>query len=473
MKVFNSKGKEIDVYSVRIFQAEGDACCAYVSMETYYPEITIKAFKKVVFQGKAASVPVSVSRNVKTYCYIGIAKDYTDILEKLAAEIPDVSVVGGSSNLEAKALHHVPSYIHIHRVTGEVELSDIVQGKASLDTKGLHEEDSVRVRWLQPPLSNIEIQITAKWAKDVDGVFDVGSAIEGAFPNSTLQTLTGEVFEKHWAKSISKFNRFGYCVLKSDLEVLGKEAVPIGDKIAIKTTYRPTLLLGWESKHVHHEQLQMIVQNDTQNVFSAKERTRKLCLKVHSLEGEICDWESFFQTEKGKRVVEYALKVAKANLAYSSRALEIEFKILLDDDFNKIDKIDTSSSIFIHDERLSPKPIEGKIKAYEIVSSAFGTYARIKMGCVLGTGEKSNIKVGKIVFEDELEKTKNLLRSVSVQHHAENQINNIQDGKVGSTAVEFELYGQGKTQRYFSAATIPIMGKISWPKHIDIGDIDV
>lgn len=473
MKVYNSEGKEIDVFSVRIFQAEGDACCAYVSMKTYCKNITIKAFKKVIFKGTAASVPVSVKGNIKTYCYISVAKDYMSLLEKLSAEIPDVNVVGGASSLEAKALHHLAAHMHIHRVTGDVELSDIVQGKSILATKGLHEEDSLKVRWLQPPLSSVEVQITAKWAREVGGVFDVGSAIEGASPNNTLETLTGEVFENHWERSVSKFNRFGYYVLKSELEVVGKEAVPIDDKVAIKTIYRPKLFLGWESKHVHHEQLQMVVQNDTKNVVSAKGRTRKLCLKVQNLEGELCDWESFFKTDKGTQVIDYALKVAKANLAYSSRALEIEFKILLDDDFNKIEKIDTNNSILLHDERLSLKPIEGKIKAYEIVASASGMYARIKMGCMLGTGRQSTFKVGNIVFEDDLEHTKNLLRSVSVQHHADDQINHIKDGKVFSTAVEFELYGQGKTQRYFSSATIPITGKISWPKHIEIGGIDV
>lgn len=95
------------------------------------------------------------------------------------------------------------------------------------------------------------------------------------------------------------------------------------------------------------------------------------------------DRSSFFATERGRRAIDYALRIANAHLVYSARALDVHFKI----PFSQGVRVTCDTTVLIPDFRNIKNKIEGKVKNCRLyVSGKKGiAWAEVVVGVLIPT----------------------------------------------------------------------------------------
>jgi hypothetical protein len=182
----------------------------------------------LVWKGKVDSFPLGGNpeeAELKFKCAPG---DWQDIqLAKLQATKSEghwdpVLVAKESRDDPTEILDGQSRVICFHPATHACELHDIFGvglDEWDIDLKWF--EDSMSASITEPPISYVDISVTASWKQQLSGSFSAASAIRTAFDGGDIATLTGEDFENRWPASgdgVSGNN--GYTVRKSLLKLL-------------------------------------------------------------------------------------------------------------------------------------------------------------------------------------------------------------------------------------------------------------
>lgn len=118
--------------------------------------------------------------------------------------------------------------IDFHPATHACELHDILGVGLPTWNVGLGwYDDSLSAEIAEPPVSAVEIEVSAQWTQRLSGVLYLSSAIESAF-GGTISTLTPDDFQNRWPRIGDGIgNDNGYVVRTSALTRIYPEGMPL------------------------------------------------------------------------------------------------------------------------------------------------------------------------------------------------------------------------------------------------------
>jgi hypothetical protein len=310
-------------------------------------------------------------------------KDMIDVLQK----DPDFEAgfydsVGISDVLESRT-----ELLCWDRTTGHLTLSDVLYGAKQKTVSSEIFEDSLVVKLGSTPLNAVHVTLEANWQQTYDDVINLAPLIARKFSRGIINTLTIDALVKNWPREGDKIGpaktrcNTGYTVVKSRLQRLpnGVNGLPlttqplyVSDKGAeprLKTFnhgwFKASLWVNWDYKQLCREVVAFSVLNSTPATGG---RVLNLNFKVMNGNNyaETRSSPTVLRSDRGKRLLGYVEKVARAHMIGSSRQLEVEFCV----PFSALHDVDLDTSIEVKHNRLPGGVVVGKVISYQLRMSA-------------------------------------------------------------------------------------------------------
>ncbi|OCP07991.1 MULTISPECIES: hypothetical protein [unclassified Ensifer] len=182
----------------------------------------------LIWKGKVDSFPLGGNpeeATLKFKCAPGDWQDRQLTLLQATKSQPhwdDVLVAKESRNDPTEILDGQSRVICFHPATHVCELHDIFGvGLDEWDIGLEWFEDSLSAEITEPPISYVDVTVTAKWKQQLSGSFSATAAVRSAFGGTDPATLTGEDFENRWpGQGDGISNNNGYTVQTSSLKLI-------------------------------------------------------------------------------------------------------------------------------------------------------------------------------------------------------------------------------------------------------------
>ncbi|MDP3372570.1 MAG: hypothetical protein Q8S21_06775 [Candidatus Paracaedibacteraceae bacterium] len=269
------------------------------------------------------------------------------------------------------------------RTTGYLTLSDILSGKKKKEISSEIFDDSLVMKLGVTPLNSVHVSVEANWQQRYEDVINLAPLIARKFSHGIINTLTVDSLVKSWPREGDKIGpaktrcNTGYTVVKSRLQRLpnGINGLPMttqplyvsdkGGEPHLKTFqhgwFKASLWVNWNYKQACREVIEFSVLNGAPSTGGGR-----LNLNFKITDGNRYaekSWSStVFRSDRGKRLLSYAEKVARAHMAGSSRQLEVEFCV----PFNALYDVDLDTSVTVKHERLPGGQVTGKVVSYQL-----------------------------------------------------------------------------------------------------------
>lgn len=436
-----------DVFALDITQTEGEFARAEVEIRNPRQGLLSPARKKrvfisrdvdgtaeLMFSGRIVGYPVDIAQETITLEYIAQPEGWESIQQAFLDSLkvsPYYNILFISEDRRDELdqiLAARSALLHWDRKTGNITLSDIIEGNEFVDLGPEVIFDTVRTQIGDPPLQRVNVSIEAQWEQLGYGIVNCEPQIRAAFINTSIvepqiNTLTPEAFEDAWqgaripsgyalreSKLYPVANSFGLeqAHLRSGLATV--EAVDFPRASGDTTGQRQVSV-----PRVWYEgvfQLQASYEQKRREIFSAtvEAATQDFALKGDSSEdisirlqtptaiaqNEVLavgkpsfyyDKHTLDLTTYGREVVEHALLRARARLVKASRAVEVRFSTSVED----VIDITCDHSIRFEDDRLPGGSIRGKVLSYILSwdGDSGQQIAQITIGSCIGTGADS------------------------------------------------------------------------------------
>lgn len=234
-------GEDAQVFSLTIEEQEGQFATAEVEDlntlalgETLlsptrppwvFVSVEIKGSPTLIFHGRLVAYPRGGEGKTLTLEFISEPADaearraaFLNGLEVLPFYEP-LAARGTRADDAQEVLAAQPDVLHWNRRTGELTLSSIRPGTpiASLNDDNLL-DGSLRVDVGEDPVRRVQINISAEWEQQGNGIIDVTGEINRRLYLRRPNTLTPDQFESEWPKAGSALgDNTGYTVIRSDL----------------------------------------------------------------------------------------------------------------------------------------------------------------------------------------------------------------------------------------------------------------
>ena len=146
--------------------------------------------------------------------------------------------------------------------------------------------------------------------------------------------------------------------------------------------YQAKLVIDWHYKQRREEVCSFKIVHDTN--FPLTRPAKKIKLHVQPLEN--MPISSFFKTDRGKAVLEHAVKVAEAHMEASWRMAEVVFEVPIEEGFT----ISLEHKVNLQNILGLGSEIWGKVIAYKLSHTQGIPTAWIRVGIALQNGTKQN-----------------------------------------------------------------------------------
>lgn len=415
--------EDIEVYNLKISQSEGEFARAELEvlnpregllLDTRKPRIFISCEempggdKKLLFSGRITGFPSDLSSEMVTLEYLAQPEDWIDeqssFLDtlKVAPYYHALTIPIENRDDPDQILASRAALLHWHRATGDLSLSDILQGSETIEINEGYFFDSLQTTIGDPPLKSVNINIEVQWGQIGVGEVDCISAIRDEFintggaPDNEINTLTPLAFEDAWNGARIPT---GYEVIESVLTPVADSfglasgdlrsglatvsgvdyptktgATPSEREVSVPRVWyqgRFALLAVYQQKR--RENIIGTLTLEAQDFSLNLDRTDDIFIRLEDPVAEINAAvldpaePSFFYdvgesalTSYGSEIVEHGLLRARARLAKSVRAVETSIELPL----AAVLDITCDYSLRLVDDRLPGQIVLGKVIGY-------------------------------------------------------------------------------------------------------------
>jgi hypothetical protein len=402
---------DLDILELTIDHREGEVALANVVVaQATLPvwdrrHVFISHENTLLFSGRLVGLPVEISNELVSLELTAEPVDAYVQLENIGAELKqppywDSSFVEPTEhNNPAEWLEARSALFAWDRTRGSVCLSDLFQGRETIDYTDTFFADSLRVRLAETPLSHVSVILTAEWVQESTGEVSLGGKIAAAFPGGMINTLTPKGLKKTWFQEGQKLGRTGYWVVKSEL----KEVMPPRTGILdIYPTLTPefmswdeskqapqairarrfwmsgNLILGWRYRQKRRENIQFTLAQKTQLDGRIRPLTRTLNIRLQQIVPS--QTGTFFLTRRGRQTVEHAIELARAHLAASVRCLEVEITLPFEASF----PLSLDHCVHLEDARIPGGFVTGKVIAYQLHQDGMNSVSWVRLAASIG-----------------------------------------------------------------------------------------
>lgn len=402
---------DLEILELTIDQREGEVALATVvvsqlglpSWENRYVYISIDG--NLLFSGRLVGLPVKINKDLISLELTSEPLDATTQLQKLAADLKqppfwDEAFVGSSEqDNPAEWLEARSALFAWDRSEGTVCMSDLFQGRKTLDLTNVFFIDSLKVRLAETPLSQISVNLTVEWIQEGSGEISLGPKIAAAFPGGIMNTLTPQALYATWPKEGQKLGKSGFWVIKSQLEevtppktgildiypTLTPELLTWDERSQTPKTRRGkrywmqgTLILGWQYRQKRKETVHFTLRQITQLDGTIRPLRRTLSLRLQEIANS--HESTFFLTHRGRQAIEHAIERARAHLAASARCLEVEMVLPYEAGFD----LSMDLSVRLVDPRIPGGGMIGKVVAYRLYQDGLKAEAWVRLAASIG-----------------------------------------------------------------------------------------
>jgi hypothetical protein len=434
--------RDEDIFDLEITENEGDFPMAYVRIRNPYcgflhPSRKQNAFisqgtrqsnsqEKVIllFKGHLVAVPELNQEETLKLAFIAEPSNSQELLNDLHQKLKvpphwdNLCLREESQNEPNESLEGRSALFYWCRVTGNVSLSSIMEGKNLLHLKKNFYFDSLKVKISNFPLTGIKVILKAEWMQSLEGKVNLMRLIKSRFPKGIINTFTGPDLKAKWWRKGEKLGKSGYWVEESYLEEfkphytgnlnvypsysepywispydpLARKKEPA--KVKLKRYWlKGKLVLGWRYHQHRQEYLSFFLKHNYQNFLNNQQRIKTIELHLQDVTKVFPSQKtraSFFLTTRGVQVFEHALERACAYLAASARAIDITFK----GPFERLSQLTCDHSVILCHPHLPGGKAEGKIKALKLcIEGKTGkSWAEVTLGTCVGVGKEKNEK---------------------------------------------------------------------------------
>lgn len=414
---------DLDILKLTIDHREGEVAIAtlvvpYVLMQLQdQHHAFISQGGKLLFSGRLIALPVEIKDDLVSLELTAEPLDGNSQLQNLGLTLKeppywDTSFVDPlEQENPAEWLEGRSALFAWDRLTGEVCVSNLFEGRNLVDFSSVFFSDSLKLHLAETPLSSLSVTVTAEWVQKGDGEISLGNKIASAFPGGMINTLTPQALETTWPKEGQRIGRSGYWVIQSGLRTVTPPRTRILDIYPTvtpefmawdETTQQPkpirahrfwmvgTLILGWRYHQKRREIVKFTLSQKTQMQGRIRPLSRSLNLRLQELIPS--PGGTFFLTRRGRQVVEHALERAQAHLAASARCLEVEFMIPFEAGF----PLSMDYSVRLVDPRIPGGEVVGKVVAYQLYKDGLKSYAWVRLAASIG------VKINDFPFSNDI-----------------------------------------------------------------------
>lgn len=401
---------DIDILELTIDHREGEVALATVTIaHTTLPpwnkrHVFISHGHTLLFSGRLVGLPVTLENELLSLELTSEPINASQQLKSIEAQLKqhpywnENYVDPHERNNPAEWLEARSALIAWDRTGKTVCLSDLFQGRHTIDVTNIFFADSLKVHLAETPVSQISVNVTAEWIQKAQGEINISGPIASAFTGGMMNTLTPQALKANWFYEGQVLGKTGYWVVKSDL----KSAIPSQTGIlnlyptispefttSNETTQGPkvvrarrhwmsaNLILGWRYHQKRRETVRFTLKQKTQLDGKIRPLRRELNIQLQQVD---IIGGTFFLTHQGRLAVEHALEKARAHLAASVRCLEIELMMPFETGFT----LSMDHSVRLVDSRLLGGEVMGKVIAYRLHQDGLKSFSWIRFAASIG-----------------------------------------------------------------------------------------
>lgn len=284
---------------------------------------------------------------------------------------------------------------HFDRVTGEVTVSDVLVG-VSTSSMSNHDRENLDVNEIGAPARRVKVVAEVAWEQRLAGTTGaVNDGIRTKFEGLAVNSLTPTALVTSWPKVGDSFGgSTGYEIVLSSIaetDAVSPFRAPVSVQFHKATTeqerrttqalygtptlsryatvprawFRTRMLTRYDFRQSRSETISATVENDVQPlVYGTDGGTTEISLRaedVVTLGLMDAGLSSYFLTPRGVTSFKHLLARCKAQLAISSRAIEITAK----NDIWAIMALRCTNNLTLEDSRFAGGEVTGKIIGYE------------------------------------------------------------------------------------------------------------
>ncbi|MBA4249036.1 MAG: hypothetical protein C0432_04405 [Candidatus Puniceispirillum sp.] len=364
--------------------------------------------EKLIFQGTLSKQLQLQNEGIVEYILISQPAEHYQILEDLKNQLSkDFSCI--EEFTDTASLSHIletqARVLHWDRYGQNIQTSCIFQGTEflTLDEDSIF-ENSLKVKHNPYSFQKIECCVEAQWTRKLNGFLNLSHFISQSTSSTFISTLTPQALIKKWpkvdCKITSSHNRStpssGYSIVKSELQKMDNLSLHLrkmtrdfdikkGDQIEkLRFSYqwfKPIIRLQWTIEQKIHEHMTFHVQS-FENLKDSPliPINKKLIFRLQNPQHYLNDASdsTLFKNEKGKKLLDYAFKVASNHLKTAQRNIDVTFTCLWEQGIN----IHLDMSLTLKHPSFKKGYITGKIIEYKMCYEFECAYVWIKLGCV-------------------------------------------------------------------------------------------
>ncbi len=389
-----------NVVELVITHQEGHVACASLAVGNFHPPpaayMAIFDNDVLLFQG-VISGQFEHHQHLTKVQVLGISPTFeADLKELLNDKSPSynpaffqASVAKPSDYLESEN-----TLFYWDRVTGNIGLSDYFKGKNCVDVSGKYIDTSFKMQQIAMPLGRVVINLSVHWTQTLEGAFNAAPYIARAFADKIIATLTPEAVTNHWPLvdqrlglgrrqsgyrvEVSKITPMHATGLRTHTKPICTKVGDVQKSLRAKIHYFKTILkIHWHYNQPRIEQ--MVIQgqlNHFQHRFT-KHRVRHIPI---SIELPKCEQAMFFETKQGHEFVEYASRIAQAQLKASARCIQVLCTL----------PWNVGRDLTIDDSLKATGKFIGKVTKVRHVVKGLQRQVEVTVGCVLQPGDLVN-----------------------------------------------------------------------------------
>lgn len=430
-----------DVFSFEISHQEGDF--ATLTLDVVNPRIGLLnegreqwgwlshgdgSGVEPLFYGRLVGIPKDLQNEIVRLEFRAKPIDYEDQKEALAATLRvapfwDAVWLAEEARTDPDTVLESRTQLwHIDRLTHEVTVSDIIQGEdGTIVVGGDYFYDSLALTYTGPPGKVCTIKAEASWKQKTTGQVDITSQ----FP-PYISTYTGEGLTDDWPKTDDNIGRgwkfvtaswrpYGSTMTYGSPSTFSSQTSNILYLYAARIVPE-NMVVAYDAEREYVETMELTVQANVQPLFSEASDDETITLDVAAqvdepvdppetsrgeLQMPIGDLKSrrYFQTQRGLQSVDYLICLARAQLLYRARAVEVNFEM----PFEAGATLSCRQMAQIEDNRLPGGTAVGKVKGYSLSmdGSTGAAVCRVTIGCTVGTGGLAIAEVGTPSYTEE------------------------------------------------------------------------
>ncbi len=348
-----------------------------------------------------------------------------------------------------------PVIVDFDRFEHGFAMNNVLEGRRGIILNDLPTQWGFHVDVTKTAYGGVRLKMEVSWSRACLELLDLGQLIQqGVGP---IHTLTPRSMQEAWPKSGQPLCRGIFTVISSSLPIADQEEVFV-PKVDSKTgghervpvsiaKMNPQLIVSYEKNFLYHEIFETEVRLSDHSSLGPVVR-HNLKLNASSEETHVQD-KSFLESHRGKKAIQYAMKMAQVKLLASHRNRRLTLTV----PYDKAWKISTFDWVVVEDPRLISGKFEGKVSSYTIHIEGSERLVTVSLSACSSHALSESVFESRRRFEDlsvvlkesdeSQDDIKNVLADVSIDHEAQSQIGEAeQDLKVNATLVTLRFASQ-------------------------------